>query len=193
MQDYMPSSETEPFGGLPQPDAIPEKHRTEAAAAYIMMFSGMYFPVPLIEIVMSLIYYNYWKRESRFHAFHSYQAMVSQLPISILNYGFLAWVIVLIVRAVREASGTGADGAALWGYFSGGLFLIAFWCVVGLNLIYIILSLVAYKKASKGRFFYLPFFGRVSYDRFFGPHAVAFKGKPQKEASNLPPGSAARG
>ena len=167
MMDNTPLFRGSDFRRAPPARFNSERHRTEAAAAYIMMFSGMYFPIPLIEIVMSLIYYNYWKRESRFHAFHSYQAMISQLPVSIMNYGFLAWVIVLIVRAVKAMSGEGADAAVLWSYFKGPLFLILFWSVIGLNLVYIILSLIAYNKASKGRFFYLPIFGRISYDRFF--------------------------
>jgi len=177
---------------LPQPDAIPEKSRSEAAAAYIMMFSGLYFPVPFIEILMSLIYYNYWKRESRFHAFHSYQAMISQLPVSLLNNGLLAWFIVLIVQAVKALSGTGSDFDSVWGFFTGPLFVIFFGAVIALKLLYIILSLVAYKKASRGRFFYLPLFGRISYNRFFGPHAVEFKERSKREGSNLPPGSAGR-
>jgi len=186
MQNITPSSEADTFGGLPQPDDIPETHRSEAAAAYIMMFSGMYFPLPLIEIVMSVIYYNYWKRKSSFHAFHSYQAMISQLPISVLNYGFLAWAIVLIVRAVK---GGGDEMTVLWSYYTGPLFLVVFWSVIGLNVIYIILSLTAYKRALRGHFFYLPLFGGVSYRRFFGPHAVAFQEKHKKKTSNLPPGS----
>jgi len=192
MNENTPLSDAEKFAELPQPDSIPDKHRSEASGAYIMMFSGMYFPLPLIEVVMSLIYYNYWKRESRFHAFHCYQAMISQLPVTVLNNGLLVWFIVLIVRIIKGIGGDETDFAVLWSYFKDPRFLLFFWCVVALNLIYIILSLIAYKMASKGRFFYIPIFGEISYNRFFGPHAVRFKEKRNNDAPNLPPGSSSR-
>jgi len=52
-----------------------------------------------------------------------------------------------------------------------------------------VLSLIAYRRAAKGRFFYFPLFGEISYNRFFGPEAVTFKDKLPDNAPNLPPGS----
>jgi len=192
MNENTPFSQKNTSGGLPQPDTIPEKARAEASGAYIMMFSGLYLPIPLIEVVMSLVYYNYWKRESRFHAFHCHQAMISQLPVSILNNGLLVWIIVLIVRFFKGLSGAESEVTLLWSSFTAPRFVLFFWTVIALNLIYIVLSLIAYRRAAKGRFFYFPLFGEISYNRFFGPDAVTFNDKRNDETPNLPPGSTDR-
>ena len=52
------------------------------------------------------------------------------------------------------------------------------------NIVYIIFSIVALGRARKGRFFYFPFFGRLSFGRYYGPDAVSFS-EPVEE--NKPP------
>ena len=72
----------------------------------------------------------------------------------------------------------------------GPVFWVAVAAVVIWNLVYVIFSLVAYVKAGKGKLYYLPFFGRIAFDRYFGPHAVHYPDAPEASNVNRPPGAA---
>jgi len=164
---------------LPQPEDIPRQEREQASGSYIMMFAGLYIPLPFIEIVMSIIYYFYYKRKSRFVAFHSYQSLITQLPITFFNTIVTVWLIV-----------------GIWHYYkynnTGMIFKIYFWIflifVVLWNLIYIIYSLVASFKANKGRLFYMLLFGRFAYAKYYSQNAVdEYEEIEKKNITNKPP------
>ncbi|MBN1410268.1 MAG: hypothetical protein JW969_05435 [Spirochaetales bacterium] len=167
---------------LPQPEDIPEQARDQASGAYILMFAGLYIPLPFSEIVTSLVYYFYLRTRSQFLAFHTYQAFITQIPISILNTGLVVWV---IINAVNWFSKVNIDGVTS---FTGPVFWIYFWFVIAYNIVYIILSLIAYKKAIKGNLFYMPVIGGIAYEKFFGPNAVTFVKKEKKETNQPPKG-----
>jgi uncharacterized Tic20 family protein len=144
---------------LPQPDEIPAGERDDAMAAYLMMFASLAIglPLPLVNLVASLVYWLVNRKTSRFVAFHSLQSLLSHLPVTVVNAGLVAWTIAAIASPVRF-------GAAFFWF-------LAF--TVLLNIAYIVISIVALVHAHKGRFFYIPFFGRVSYLRLYGPRAEA--------------------
>jgi len=41
------------------------------------------------------------------------------------------------------------------------------------NILYIVYSVLALVRAKRGQFFYFPFFGRVSFGRYYGPRAAS--------------------
>src|SRR5512137_1316781 len=85
---------------VPQPDEVSKQEKEDAFGSYIMMFAGTYFPFPLIEILMAAIYYNYHKRKSRFVAFHSWQSLLLQIPVSLVSLGVVVWGLVLGVFSI---------------------------------------------------------------------------------------------
>ncbi len=140
---------------LPQPDEITERERDDALGSYLMMFASLAIgvPIPLLNLVASVIYFLVNRKTSQFVAFHALQALLSHIPVVLLNAGVVAWLITNL--ATHESS---------WAWF--------FWYLLftGLvNLTYIIWSIVALINASKGRFFYMPVFGRISFARYYGP------------------------
>ena len=142
---------------LPQPGDISQREKDDAMASYLMMFASwaVGLPLPLINLVASVIYYAVNRKGSKFVAFHSLQSLLSQVPVSLLNAGVVGWGIGLLVKG--EAAGS------LWP-FLGYVFFTA-----AVNILYIVLSIVALLAANKGRFYYLPFFGRIAFDRHYGP------------------------
>jgi uncharacterized membrane protein len=156
---------------LPQPQEIPESERDDAMAAYLMMFASLAvgLPLPLINLIASLVYYLVNRKASRFVAFHSLQSLLSHLPIALANGGLVAWVVV---------------GLVLPGHFLPAFFWYLAFTVL-LNLAYIVLSIIALVHAHKGRFYYMPFFGRLSFLRLYGPRAEARQKKVSWE--NRPP------
>ncbi len=163
-EEQQPGNGTVPGTGnstvqLPQPDEIPAGERDDAMAAYLMMFASLAIglPLPLVNLIASLVYWLVNRKTSRFVAFHSLQSLLSHLPVTIVNAGLVAWTVAAIVGPVRFGP------AFFW--------FLAF--TVLLNVAYIVISIVALVHAHKGRFFYIPLFGRVSFYRLFRPRAEA--------------------
>jgi uncharacterized Tic20 family protein len=160
---------------LPQPNDITKKEKEDAMGAYLMMFAALAFglPLPIISLIASFIYYFINKKKSRFVAFHSHQALISQLFISLLNAMLVTWLIVILVYNVKR----GAN------YFNDYFYLFLAFTIIW-NLIYFIVSIVACVKANQGRFFYMLFFGRISFNKFYSKKEAV---KKKSKTENLPP------
>ncbi len=119
-----------------------------------MMFASLAIgvPIPLLNLIASVIYFLVNRKTSSFVAFHALQALLTHIPVVILNAGVVAW---LIANLVTHAP---------WAAFLWFLFF-----TILVNLTYIVWSIVALVNASKGRFFYMPVFGRISVARYYGP------------------------
>ena len=149
-----------PVVALPQPGDITQREKDDAMASYLMMFASwaVGLPLPLINLIASIIYYMVNRKNSKFVAFHSLQSLLSQIPVSILNAGVVGWGIGLLIMKETEAT--------IWP-FLGYVFFTA-----AVNVLYIVLSIVALVQANKGRFYYMPYFGRLAFDRHYGNKAV---------------------
>lgn len=156
---------------LPQPDELSEREKDDAMAAYLMMFASwaIGFPLPLINLIASLVYFFINRRTSRFVAFHSLQSLLFHIPVVCLNSGAVAWLIVLLATSFHHV----------------GDFLIYLVFTALVNLLYIILSIVALVWARRGCFYYLPIVGRFAFVRYFGPQGERQRRKATYR--NLPP------
>ncbi len=168
--DFLPMSDTTTTIRLPQPQEITEREKDDAMAAYLMMFASLAVgvPIPLLNLIASVIYFLVNRKTSPFVAFHALQALLTHVPVVVLNAGVVAW---LIVNLATHAS---------WSWF---LWFLSFTILV--NLTYIVWSIVALVNASKGRFFYMPVFGRISFTRYYGPKARAARAP--RPGENKPP------
>lgn len=162
---------------LPQPDDIPEKDKMDASGAYVMMFASSYIPLPLVNLLAAFIYHMVCRKRSRFVAFHSYQSFISQIPTSLTLWGLFIWVIYIFIKHESSASQI----------FSSVVFLSVASIVVVWNLTYTIVSIVALVRARKGRFCYLPLFGKHSFNRYFGPNAINAESTSVTKHINRPP------
>jgi uncharacterized membrane protein len=145
---------------LPQPGDITQREKDDAMASYLMMFASwaVGLPLPLLNLVASVVYYSVNRKGSKFVAFHALQSFLSQVPVSLLNAGAVGWGIGLLVKG---------NAAGDLRPFIGYVFFAA-----AVNILYLVFSIVALVQANKGRFYYLPFFGRLSFDRHYGPASV---------------------
>lgn len=159
---------------LPQPDEISRRERDDAMGAYLMMFGSwaVGLPVPLISVIIAAVYHGINAKRSRFVAFHSFQSMLTEFLISALNTAIIVWWIVLLVRD---------DGFPT--VFWAGLIFAGIW-----NIAYIVFSIIGALRSYKGRFFYFPFFGRVSFDRYYGERAVSADDEAETGRNEPPPG-----
>lgn len=160
---------------LPQPDKITRKEKDDAMGSYLMMFAAwaIGLPIPFANFIAALIYYLINKKESRFTSFHSYQSLITQTVISVFNSILIFWTIRNIVISVEKNSNAFSQ------YFFVYLIFVIIW-----NILYTIYSLVACVKAYKGNFFYMLFFGRIAFNKFYGKKAQL---KQNKINTNLPP------
>ncbi len=128
--------------------------------AYLMMFAawGISLPLPVLNLVAAVIYHFVNRKNSRFVAFHSFQSTLSQIPVTIVNVILVGWIVRNIV--------------AERGFDRSFLAYLMFMIVV--NLLYVILSLVGMVRARKGRFYYMPLFGRIAFARYYGPDKISF-------------------
>jgi uncharacterized membrane protein len=167
----MSSEDTSAAVRLPQPDEIPEREREDAMAAYLMMFASLAIglPIPLVNLVASVIYFLVNRKSSLFVAFHSLQALLTHIPVVLLNAGLVGW---LVVNLVLKAE------------FLPGFFWYMFFTILT-NLAYIVWSIVALIRAHKGRFIYMPLVGRFCFGRYYGPNAV--KRRDPRRWENKPP------
>jgi uncharacterized membrane protein len=156
---------------LPRPAELTEREKEDAMGAYLMMFAawGAGFPLPMVGLIASIIYYHINKKNSKFSAFHSYQALLTHIPISIVNAAAVIWGIVLFV---------GQSHPLLRHYAAFGVFA-GIW-----NALYMTFSIIACVKARKGKFYYFWVFGRISFAKYYLPSRQ--KKKPNDD-SNLPP------
>jgi len=153
---------------LPQPDEIPLREKEDAMGAYLMMFAGVAIaiPLPILNLVASFVYLYMNRNKSPFVTFHALQALYSQIPVTILNMGLLAWLIVCLVNDFTFSMEFKAFAAM----------------VVIVNLVDIVFSLVAAAKARKGLMYYYIFFGRISFEQAFSA-----RNKTEKKWENKPP------
>lgn len=138
---------------LPQPDEIDVRVREDAMGAYFMMFAttAMGLPLPILNLVAAIIYYYVNRDKGRFVRFHTLQSLYSQIPVTLLNTGLVAWT---IVNFAKDLDFTGF----YWGYLV---------MTAAADLVYFIFSLVGAVKARKGIFYYFVFFGKVAYHQVY--------------------------
>jgi uncharacterized membrane protein len=162
---------------LPQPDEIPDKDRNDAMGAYLMIFAGLasHLFLPFLSFIASVIYY-FINKKKRFTAFHSYQSLITHIPIAIINGILLIWGVIIIVIVVQQNS------YKYLSYFGIYALFVLLW-----NIIYVIYSIVACVNAYKGRFFYMILFGRVAYSKFYGKKAIEKQMRGEKQNLNAPP------
>jgi uncharacterized Tic20 family protein len=156
---------------LPQPEEITQREKDDAMAAYLMMFASLAvgLPFPFINLIASLVYYLVTRKTSPFVAFHGLQSLLFHLPVTLLNAGAVGWLIAALV--------TGPHFPPV--FFAYVLFTAA------VNVLYIVFSIIGLIAAHKGRFYYIPLFGRIAFSRWYGPRSEARRTAPVWE--NKPP------
>lgn len=135
---------------LPQPSEISPREKERAMAAYLTMFAttAMGLPLPFLNFVAALAYHHYIKKTSPFVSFHSYQSLILQIVISLLNGVAVAWAIYSFVQ----------------GNFTNIFYTYLIFILI-INLLYFIFSIVASIKAYRGKMFYFFFFGKVAFSQ----------------------------
>jgi uncharacterized Tic20 family protein len=162
-------AESTQYHPLPQPEEVPLREKEDAMGAYLMMFAAMGagLPLPVINLIAAVIYYYINRSNSRFVNFHSYQAMISQFPTSIMNAVGTFWGLRIIF----------SEEWYLTDAFKGYVVM-----VIIANLLYIIFSIIAAVKARKGQFYYFMFFGKLAYHKTY-----AIREEQAKAVVNTPP------
>ena len=158
---------------LPQPEEITERERDDAMGSYLMMFASLAIglPIPLVNLIASVIYFLVNRKTSHFVAFHALQALLTHIPVVLLNAGLVAWLVTALVTAAG---------------FHPEFFRYLFFTVL-VNLAYIVWSIVALVHAHKGRFFYMPLIGRLCFGRYYGHRAEARR-EPRRWENKPPEG-----
>lgn len=159
------------FHPLPQPEEIPERDKEDAMGAYLMMFAAVAIglPLPVINLIASIIYYFINRRKSRFIHFHSLQALISNIPTTIINWVAVIWAVTIFFRENWHVT------QEFWAYliFAGAS-----------TFIYFIINIIAAYKARQGKMYYMLLFGKVAYE-------AAYRVRPEDsnpvEAVNKPP------
>ena len=142
---------------LPQPGELTPVERESSMGAYLMMFASyvvLGLPIPWINTIASWIYWLVHRRKSRFTAFHAWQNLLANFFTSIINSGWLAWVIVALVTERWTPT-----------FFAGTAVIIAF------NIGYMVSGVVGAVKANKGLVYYQFLFGRFAFAKYYGPAA----------------------
>lgn len=144
----------EQYHPIPQPDEVSKREREDGMGAYLMMFAGIAagLPLPILNLLASIIYWAVNKGKGRFVRFHCLQSLWSQLPTTLLNAGLFYWTIRNFI----------VDGIEFSDYYFGYLGMVAL-----VNLLYFIFSIVAAIQARNGKMYYFLFFGRLSYQQVF--------------------------
>ena len=145
------------FSRLPQPDELSGREKDDAMGSYLMMFAawGIGLPLPVLNLIAAVIYFYVNKKSSRFVAFHALQSLLSQIPVTVVNIGLIAWLIRVLIGDIG---------------FSSTFFIYLSFMVL-INLLYLIFSIIGLVHARKGRFYYMPVFGRISFRRYYVPNA----------------------
>ena len=135
---------------LPQPEEISEREKEDAMGAYLMMFAAVAIglPLPVINLIASVIYYFINRKKSRFIHFHSLQALLSQIPTTLINWALVVWAISIFFSDLTLSD-------SFWAYavFAGVS-----------TLLYFIYNLIAAFKARQGKFYYFLLFGKMAYE-----------------------------
>lgn len=139
---------------LEQPDELSKKEKEDAMGAYLMMFAaiGAGLPLPIINLIASVIYYFVQKKNTRFVRFHSLQSLWSQLPTTLINAGAMYWTLQIFLFNNLEVSDM---------YYGYLVMLII------LNLAYFAFSIVGAVKARHGKMYYFLFFGKLCYHQVY--------------------------
>lgn len=166
----------EAYYPLAQPHELTEREKEDAMGAYLMMFAsiGAGLPLPIVNLIASVVYFAVNAKKSRFIRFHCHQSLISQLPTTLLNAGLLYWTLSIVFGETREFDNV---------YF-GYLAMVAVF-----NLVYFILSIVAAVKARKGQMYYFLLFGNLSYEHAFRRKAGAEDDAHVPQPVNRPPGA----
>jgi uncharacterized membrane protein len=145
------------FYPLQQPSEIPEREKEDAMGAYLMMFAAVAIglPLPIINLIAAIVYYFVNRKKSRFIHFHCLQALLSNIPTTLINWGLVIWGVRIFFTDMTITD-------EFWAYaiFAG----VA-------TIFYFIVSLMAAYRARQGKMYYLLFFGKISYQ-------VAYKVRP---------------
>jgi uncharacterized Tic20 family protein len=160
---------------LPQPDEISKREKEDAMGAYLMMFAawGIGLPLPFLSLIAAFIYHMINRKKSRFVAFHSYQSLLTEALVSILNAILIIWLIVILVS--RNI------------FFSTSFFIYLFFVIIW-NLVYTIVSLVGCFKAKNGKFYYFLVFGRIAFNAYYGKSAqIKMQQQKSIKEENKPP------
>jgi uncharacterized membrane protein len=159
---------------LPQPEEIPEREKEDAMGAYLMMFASLAIglPIPLVNILASVIYFFVNRKNGTFVAFNCLQALLTHVPVVLVNAGVVGWLVGILVVPPHDN-------------FVPAFFWFLLFAVL-LNITYIVWSIIALVHARKGRFFYMPLFGRMCFARYYGPNAQARR-RPTPTWENRPP------
>lgn len=152
---------------LPQPEEIPEREKEDAMGAYLMMFAAVAIglPLPIINLIASIVYYFLNRKKSRFIHFHALQGLLSQIPTTLINWALVIWGVSIFLRDDWKLT------PEFWGY--------AIFAGVS-TFLYFIVSLIAAYKARHGKMYYFLLFGKMAYE-------VAYKIKPEDQTENRGP------
>jgi uncharacterized membrane protein len=141
------------FYPLQQPEEIPEREKEDAMGSYLMMFAAVAIglPLPIINLIASIIYYFINRKKSRFIHFHCLQSLLTQIPTTVINWVAVIWAVTI--------------------FFTDRTTTEVFWAYVifaGLSTtLYFIVSLVAAYKARQGKMYYFLFFGNIAYQAVY--------------------------
>ncbi|MAX81118.1 MAG: hypothetical protein CL843_13210 [Crocinitomicaceae bacterium] len=163
------------YYALPQPEELTEREKEDAMGAYLMMFASIAagLPLPVINLIAAVIYYFLNRGKSRFIHFHALQSLITQIPISLINAGFVFWTINnFIVNKMMGATSS---------YF------IYLSVAVVLNIIYFVFSIVAAIAARKGRMYYFLIFGSLSYNAVYRKISRLSYSHEPEDVRNEPP------
>ncbi len=154
---------------LPQPDEVSKRDRDDAMGSYLMMFAsiGAGLPLPIINLIASVIYYFVNKHKGRFVRFHLLQSLWSQIPVTLLNGFMVIWTVRNFVTQTDFSQ----------------LFFGLLWTTVLVNVLYLGFSIYAAVRANKGRFYYFVFFGKLAYHQAY---KIRYD-ESENEEVNLPP------
>lgn len=139
---------------LPQPEELSNREKDDGMGAYLMMFAaiGAGLPLPLLNLIASIIYYYINRNKSRFVRFHALQSLWSQLPVTLLNSTLVIWFIRILFFGERIFTST---------------FMGLIYAAILINIVYFIFSIYAAIQAKKGRFYYFVFFGKLAYHQVY--------------------------
>jgi uncharacterized membrane protein len=167
-------TDEELYHPLPQPEELSEREKEDAMGAYLMMFAsiGAGLPLPIVNLIASIVYFSVNAKKSRFIRFHCHQSLISQVPTTLLNAGLLFWTLQIWVF----------DNVEFNNVYLGYLIM-----VIVFNLAYFVLSIVAAIRARKGRMYYFLLFGNLSYEHAFRKRA-GVNDREQETPVNRPPG-----
>jgi uncharacterized membrane protein len=156
------------FHPIPQPEELTTREKEDASGSYLMMFAttALGLPMPVVNLIASVVYYYVNKSKGRFVRFHALQSLYSQLPVTLLNSALVIWAVVNLVNDNPFTN-------IFWGFaITMGV----------INIAYFAFSMVGVVRARKGRFFYFVFFGKLSYAQVF-----RVREEKSQQPVNIPP------